>query len=301
MLPSLPQSWLRTLFTPRGSLSRGVPGRTAVFGVVAAVVWALKLRGYRVDLPLGLHEVAGFIIALILAFRTNTAYNRFWEGRTLWGGIVNASRNLTRAVTHHGGLTPDEARDFTTWVVTFAHAARRALRGQNDAPEIARLMPEGAYEEFNAARHRPLYIANRISALIVGYARAERLNPLMQAHAEAQLATLVDCLGGAERIERTPTPAGYVLLLERAITFYLASMPFAIIDPLGGYAILVAMMASYLVLMIEALGRELDNPFGHEPNDLPLSRICTKIELDLLGTSPEALLKPGTPEPGYDD
>lgn len=292
MLPNLPQSWLRTLVTPRGSLSRGVPGRTLIFGLIAGAVWSAQLRGYKVELPLGLHEVAGFLIALILAFRTNTAYNRFWEGRTLWGGIVNASRNLTRAVSVHGGLTADEAHAFATWVVAFAHSARRALRGQTEAPEIARLMSEDAYEQFTAARHRPLYVAGRVSALIVGYAREGRLNPLMQAHSEAQLSALIDCLGGAERIERTPTPAGYILLLERAIFFYLATLPFAIVDPLGGYTILVAMMVSYLVLMIEALGRELDNPFGHEPNDLPLSRICTKIEFDLLGSSPEDLLRP---------
>jgi putative membrane protein len=301
MLPRLPQSWLRTLVTPHGSLSRGVPIRTLAFGAIATGVWIIFRRGLRVDLPMGLHEVAGFLIALILAFRTNTAYARFWEGRTLWGGIVNASRNLTRAVTFHAGLGPEEERAFTAWVVAFAHATRRSLRGQTDAPEIARLLPEGEHEPFAAARHRPLYVAGRISERIVDLAREGRLNPMMQAHAESQLAALVDFLGGSERIERTPTPAGYVLLLERAIAFYLATVPFAIVERLGAYVVPVTMMVSYLVLMIEGLGRELDNPFGHEPNDLPLSRICSKIEIDLLGSSPEALLRPKNGWGVYDD
>lgn len=292
MLPDLPISFLRTLFTPHGSLSRGVPMRTLTFGAIATGVWLAHRRGLEVRLPLGLHEVAGFLIALILAFRTNTAYARFWEGRTLWGGIVNACRNLTRAVTFHGRLTPEESRAFARWVVAFAHAARRSLRHQEGAPEVARLMSEADFAEYNAARHRPIYVAERVSALLEGYGRAGRLHPMIQTHAEALLANLVDCLGGCERIEKTPTPAGYVLLLKRAIAFFLATLPFAIIDELGSYAVPVAMMVSYLVLMIEGLGRELDNPFDHEPNDLPLSRICTTIELNLLGTSPADLLRP---------
>lgn len=292
MLPQLPKSLLRTLFTPHGSLSRGVPLRTLAFGAIATTIWVLSRKGLQVHLPIGLHEVAGFLIALILAFRTNTAYARFWEGRTLWGGIVNASRNLSRAVALHASLTPEEERAFTTWVVAFAHATRRSLRGETAAPEIGRLLPEAHREAFAAARHRPLYIAGNISGQIASLAREGRLNPMMQAHAEALLASLVDFLGGCERIERTPTPAGYVLLLERAIAFYLAALPFAIVAELGSYVVLVTMMVAYLVLMIEGLGRELDNPFGHEPNDLPLSRICSKIEFDLLGSSPEEFLRP---------
>jgi ion channel-forming bestrophin family protein len=301
MLPNLPPSLLHTLVTPRGSLSRGVPLRTLAFGAIAAGVWGLHRSGFQVHLPVGLHEVAGFIIALILAFRTNTAYARFWEGRTLWGGIVNASRNLTRAVVRYGHLEAEEARAFTAWVVVFAHATRRSLRAQNEAPEIDRLLPDGDREPFASARHRPLYVAGRVSEQIAALAERGALNPMIQAHAEGQLASLVDYLGGCERIERTPTPVGYVLLLERAIAFYLATVPFAIIDPIGGFVVPVTMMVAYLVLMIEALGRELDNPFGHEPNDLPLSRICSKIEFDLLGSSPEVFLRPQGPKPAVED
>jgi putative membrane protein len=115
---------------------------------------------------------------------------------------------------------------------------------------------------------------------------------MMRQHAEAYVGALVDYLGGCERIAKTPTPVGYVLLLERCIAFYVATLPLALIEAVGIFTPVVTMMVAYLVLMIEGLGRELDCPFDHDPNDLPLSRICITIENDLLGSSAEPILRP---------
>lgn len=295
MIPPLPRSWLGVLVSPRGTLSSGVSVRMIFFACVALVVWGLNRAGYhRIRLPVGLHEVAGAVIALILAFRTNTAYNRFWEGRTLWGGVVNACRNLQRGLRHHAGLSDEENREASVWIVIFAHSMRRLLRSEQERPEITRLLSADDDKQLGQAPHQPLFAAARLSDLIVRLGQQGRLNPMMQRHNEALLATLVDYLGGCERIAKTPTPAGYVLLLERCIAFYIAAMPFALIEELGWLTIPVTMMVAYLVLMIEALGRELDDPFGHEPNDLPLSRICITIEQNLLSSSPEPILLPKT-------
>lgn len=290
MLPPLPRTWLGLLVSPRGSLSKGVLTRLFFFWAISVGVWWANRKGFPVQLPIGLHEIAGAVIGLILAFRTNTAYSRFWEGRILWGGVVNACRNLQRVLRCHAGLSPGELKEISSWIVIFAHALRRWLRVEKEQPEIQRLLGEDDWRRFQAAPHPPLFAAQRLSEIIVRLAEAERLNPLMQEHAERLVGTLVDLLGGCERIAKTPTPVGYVLLLERGIAFFLATLPLALVKDEGGLSVIVTTMASYLVLMIEGLGSELDDPFGHEPNDLPLSRICVTIEQNLLGTSPASLI-----------
>ncbi|RYE90769.1 MAG: hypothetical protein EOO75_09710 [Myxococcales bacterium] len=293
MLRPLPRSWLARLVSSHGSLSPGVTPRLLFFTAIAALVSVANHYGHRwVRLPVGLYEVSGAVIALILSFRTNTAYNRFWEGRTLWGGVVNACRNLQRGLRHHAHLTDDETRAVSSWIVVYAHSMRRHLRAQPDAPEITRLLSPDDDRRLRESPHRALFAAEQISAIIVRLGQEGRLSPMLQQHHEALVATLVDLLGGCERILKTPTPVGYVLLLERCITFYVSTLPLAIVEELDLLTAPVTMMASYLVLMIEGLGRELDNPFGHDPNDLPLSRICETIEMNLLGSSPESILRP---------
>ncbi|KYF77641.1 hypothetical protein BE11_34740 [Sorangium cellulosum] len=290
MIPYTRRDWLHLLVSPHGSLSPGVMRRVLVFGAIAAALWLADRYIPRVGLSIGFYEVAGAVVALILAFRTNTAYNRFWEGRTLWGSIVNASRNITRIVSAHAAVDPAAARELAVWVVVFVHAARRSLRGQTERPEIQRLLSAEQAEAMAAHDHPPLHAAQQISERIAAFARAGSLERNMAVCAEEELNTLVNCLGGCERILKTPTPLGYVLLLRRGVALYLATLPLALIDAIGFMTPIVTMMVAYPVLMIEALGGELDDPFGHEPNDLPLTRICDTIERNLLGTSPLVLV-----------
>ena len=293
MLQPARGSWLAVLFAPRGTLSNGVFWRLLFITLLTLGIGLLNHHGYHwIRIPVGLYEVSGAVIALTLSFRTNTAYNRFWEGRTLWGGVVNACRNLQRGFQVHAKLNDEESRTVSTWIVVFAHAMRRGLRSENDFPEVERLLSADDFRLFVDSPHRALYASSRISDFLRNLVEQGRLNPMMQRHLEALNATLVDYLGGCERILKTPTPLGYVLLIERCNAFYIITLPLALVEELGMLCVPVTMMAAYLVLMIEGLGRELDDPFGHEPNDLPLSRICETIERNLLGSSPEEILRP---------
>ncbi|MGK3965187.1 bestrophin family protein [Sorangium sp. So ce118] len=300
MIPYARRDWLYLLVSPRGSFSPGVMRRVLAFGVIAAALWLADRYVPRVGLSIGFYEVAGAVIALILAFRTNTSYNRFWEGRTLWGSIVNASRNITRIVSAHAAVEPAVAREFAVWVVVFVHATRRSLRGQSERPEIERLLPAAQLEALKAHAHPPLHAAQQLSERLAAFGRAGSLERNMAACAEEELNVLVNCLGGCERILKTPTPLGYVLLLRRGVALYLATLPLALVNSLGFMTPIVTMMVAYPVLMIEALGEELDDPFGHEPNDLPLTRVCDTIERNLLGSSPLDLVMASKAE-NYED
>jgi putative membrane protein len=301
MIPYTTRKWLHLLVSPRGSFSPGVMRRVLAFGVIAVALWLANKLYHRVSLSIGLYEIAGAVIALILAFRTNTAYDRFWEGRTLWGSIVNASRNIPRIVGEHASVDPSAVRELAVWVVVFAHTSRRSLRCQTALPEVERLLPADQFEALAAHPHPPLHAAQQISARIAGFARAGTLERNIAVRAEEEVCVLVNCLGGCERILKTPTPLGYVLLLQRGVALYLATLPLALIDALGGMTPVVTMMVAYPILMIEALGGELDDPFGHEPNDLPLTRICDTIERNLLGSSPRGLVMASKNEVDFED
>lgn len=286
MLEGLEASWLRTLAAPHGSLSSGVFFRVAAFGMIAGAVSLANRFGVHLALSIGFHEIAGAVIALSLAFRTNTGYARFWEGRTLWGALVNASRNLARTVDVHARPDSDEMKQFARWIVVYAHATRRSLRDQVQDEEIAALITPLELETLRAHPHRPLAAAVELSRQLRHLAEKHAMNPFMVVQAESLIANLVDYLGGCERIRRTPTPYGFVLLVRRCIVLFLASLPLALVDSLGMLSVLITMAVAYPVLMIEAVANELDDPFGHDANDLPLSRICATIEKNLLGTEP---------------
>lgn len=286
MIPYSSRSWLRLLFSVRGSLSRGVLLRVVAFGAIAGVVVLLDQLGVRVHLPAGVHETSAAVIALILAFRTNTAYNRFWEGRSLWGAIVNASRNLAQVADCHVVEGTDEPRAFTTWIVVFAWVTRRRLRAETSWPEVARLISPAELEALQASGHPSLFAARRLSGTIARWIRDGALDPQMGAHAERLVSSLVDSLGGCEKIAKTPTPLGHVLLMERFIALYLATLPFMLVTRIETLTPFATMLIAYPILLLDALGAALDDPFGHDPSHLPLTRICVTIEKDLLGTSP---------------
>jgi putative membrane protein len=296
MIPYDRRAWVRLLFSPRGNLATAVGGKVLAFGALAAVVCFLdRYFEFPVRLPVGFHEVAGIVIGLILAFRTNTAYSRFWEGRTLWGGIVNASRNLSRIVTLHAGLDEPESRELRVWIVCFAHATRCRLRGLKEIVEVESLLSQEDYRRLVTSPHPPLYCANELSQRLAALADRRALSDMLTAAAERQVSALVDCLGGCEKILRTPTPLAYVLLIERGVFLYLGTLPAGLLSRLGWLTPIVVMGVAYLVLMIETIGNELDNPFGTDASDLALDHICDSLTFDLLGlgSGPEAVSRKG--------
>lgn len=286
MLPYRSKSFLRLLFTFRGSSSRGVGLRVLAFGAIAALVVVLDHYVVKVHLPVGVHETGAAIVALILAFRTNTGYNRFWEGRALWGTMVNASRNLARHASTHAQDDSDGEHELKKWIVVFAYVTRRRLRGQTSWPEVDRLLTADEARTLADAPHPSLYASSRISAIVTRWRREGRVDSILAVDAERFVAQLVDNLGGCERILKTPTPLGYVLLIERFIALYLATLPFMLVTRIEALTPIVAMMIAYPILLIDALARDLDEPFGQDPSDLPLTSICMTIEKDVLGTTP---------------
>jgi putative membrane protein len=145
---------------------RVLPGVLA-FGWLATLVCLLQwLTTADISIEVGPHEIAGGVIGLLLVLRTNAGYDRWWEARKLWGGIVNQSRNLAVAALAHGPADPRWREQVVLWTAAFAHAVRARLRGQNSAPELAELLGEAEATKLAAEEHPPTAVAMRLAALL---------------------------------------------------------------------------------------------------------------------------------------
>jgi ion channel-forming bestrophin family protein len=278
-------------FTWRGSASPRVVPQVLVFGAISAFI-CLVSRGHpRLVLPVGPHEVAGAVLGLLLVLRTNAGYERWWEARKLWGGIVNQTRNLAIQALSYGPDDPRWREDVVRRTIAFAHASRRSLRGERDLPEIGALLGEEEADRIARSAHMPNTVARAIGELLGEAHDAGRMNGFAFNRAERERATLIDHIGACERILKTPLPAVYSIKIRRFLVLFLVSLNFALFHKFQSDWLvpLFLMLVAYPMLAVDLIGSELQNPFAiRNLGHLPLDDICKTIEGNLLGLLEEA-------------
>jgi ion channel-forming bestrophin family protein len=274
-----PRGWWRVAFSVQGTVVPHVLGRVGFLtGLCLALVlldnYVLDRFGYPLP-PLDQlgHTILGTSLGLLIVFRTNTAYARFWEARTLWGGIVNASRNLLRLGSAHAAPVDDLAR----LISAFAVILKQSLRGSRDFTAVRRLLPAFLIEQLAVAPNPPSVVTWAMSDWVRERIDTGNLEPILAAQLESTIATLVDCQGGCERIKNTPVPFTYAALIKFSLLLYLMTLPFVLVAKMGFAAPLVVAGVAFGMLGIEEAGVEIENPFGLEPNNLPLDTICDTI------------------------
>jgi len=277
-----PHKWFDHFFDIQGSMFREIMGRVAacVLWCVAVVIWHLNVQ--PLGAPPTIHSLVGVALGLLLVFRTNASYDRFWEGRKLWGGIVNETRNLWRASGVYLTARPDIHSELARWTVAFAYASMHSLRGKRDIGPVARLLPARKVEMVLAAQHVPLAVASEMSRMLGEARQLGLISDYIQATLDNNVQLLIDYLGGCERIHKTPLPFAYMIHLRRALVLYTFTLPFALISTFGAWTILDVFMISYIFFGIEEIGVEIEDPFEERGNDLPLEAICGTIEANLL-------------------
>ncbi|HEY8375002.1 MAG TPA: bestrophin family ion channel [Nannocystis sp.] len=285
-------SWLPFVFAVRGSTLPRIWRRLTVNVVfatlltIAHVRFGLLAEANVTTLPFTL---IGFVLSIFLAFRINTAYDRYWEGRRLWGQLVNTCRTLARQIqTLIGSGAADASlterrRRMVFLVMAFAHALRMRLR-QEEAmlADLESFLAPGELEKLAEERNRPNAIVHRLAELFDEAYRSGLIHPHHLVVLHQSLTSLTDIQGGCERIANTPIPFAYQVLLRRIVAVYSYALPFGVLEPLGLLTPVVVLMMSYAFYGLDALGEEIQEPFGNDPNDLPLSALCTTIEIDLL-------------------
>ena len=273
-----PHRWLDHFFDIRGSMLREILTRVAICVAWSiGVVWAYY-HGWHVAIPNTLHALVGTALGLLLVFRTNASYDRFWEGRKLWGGMVNETRNLIRASQAWFGQDRELLSELALWTSAFPFAACNYLRGvpQTLASSVHGLDP-AALAQVERAEHPVLAIATRMSQCLTRAFERGLVSDLSRAALDQNVQLLVDYLGGCERIRKTPLPFAYVVHLRRALVLYCFTLPFALVETFGWATILDVLFVSYVFFGIEEIGVEIEGPFGFDDNDLPLEQISETI------------------------
>ncbi|RYZ37689.1 MAG: hypothetical protein EOO71_26990 [Myxococcaceae bacterium] len=280
-----PHRWWSYFHYLRGSMVKEIVGRVLLCVVWSAGVVAFSLHVGHVGVPPTVHTLAGISLSLLLVFRTNASYDRFWEGRKLWGGIVNETRNLARASEVFLGRTPLYV-PLVRWTATFPFAAAGWLRGQRQLGPQASLLPQDSVQEVLSAQHVPLGVARRMTAVLDEGRRSGLYPEYVQMQLDQNIQLLVDYLGGCERIHRTPMPFAYMVHLRRALILYCFTLPFALVDTFGWVTVPSTFVVAYVFFGIEEIGVEIEDPFGTDDNDLPLDTICDNIQNNLLAFLP---------------
>lgn len=312
MLVQPRRTWIKEIFTYRGTVLPRIWRRLLfIAGLSCALtlghfeLWGFVVRDIT-PLPFTL---TGFALSVFLGFRTTTAYNRFWEGRTLWGALVNTCRNLSRHVHTWLGPQPgappvdaealaERRRRLVHHAIAFSHALRQRLRDEDDIDAYAALLDPPLCAALARDVNRPQAIVTHLGEQLRQAYEAGLIHPQHVPVLEASLVAMTDIQGGCERIGTTPLPYVYRVLVHQIVGLYCFSLPFGLIDTLGWFAPAVSVLVSYAFFGLDAIGDELDNPFETDANDLPLSALTRGIELDLRARLGESEL-PAAAEPHH--
>jgi len=232
----------------------------------------------------------GLPISIFLGFRNNTAYDRFWEARKLWGELLIRSRNLSRqcqsliaypiTAVASNGLTDIRVRMIYR-AIAFSYALKNLLR---DLP--GEDMPQWLTQEevtlIQSSKNKPDFLINRMALDLQQSMNEKRIDPCLAANIDTTLSAITAAAAACERIKNTPIPFSYTLLLHRTAYIYCFLLPFGLVDSIGFMTPFVVAIVAYTFFGLDALGDEIEEPFGLDANDLPLDAICRAIEIDLL-------------------
>lgn len=278
-----PKNWLGLIFAIHKSDTMRIMWKELIYiGLFTLLIAFIEIRYFPNSSVLSnlisIYSIVGFVISLLLVFRTNTAYDRWWEGRKKWGAMVNDSRNL--AIKINAMVKDEKTRQFFERMIpNFVFAMKEHLREGVVAEELELFESEKGILEKE-------HIPNAISSAI--YKKIQRLNKKGEISNEdfiildKNMNALLDNLGACERIKNTPIPYSYSLFLKKFIFIYVTTLPLAFVSLFGYYSALIATFIFYVFVSIEVLAEEIEDPFGQDSNDLPTDALCEKIKANVI-------------------
>lgn len=234
--------------------------------------WKLSEKSHVKNISI-MHGMLGFVISLLLAYRTNTAYDRWWEGRKLWGSLVNSSRNLALKLSVM--LSDENDKTFLRQVIP-AYASILSKHLSNK--EVSKMLYENIDLEIDHQKHKPNQVAKSIFEKINELYKSGKITGDQLITINNELQTFTDVCGACERIKNTPIPYSYSAFIKKFIFFYIMTLPFGYAFSLGYYSVPVVIFTFYVLASLELIAEEIEDPFGDDANDLPTEKISENIK-----------------------
>lgn len=276
------RNWVKLLTSVRGTVLPRIAVRVLIAGLLGLAVSILADRGTQVAIAASVHTLVGVALGLLLVFRTNASYDRFWEGRRLIGQIVNNARDLARQCACYLDHSSPELRAAQGDLVIALYATiRRHLRGERAWPELAGRLTPAQLAALATVRTPPILVGRWLGDTFAAEAAAGRLSEHRLAMLDAAVSDMIDFLGGCERILRTPVPFAYAHHIKGFLTVFCFTVPLALLPSMGWYTGLASAVVAYAMFGIDEIGVEIEDPFGYDANDLPLDAIGDGVIQDV--------------------
>ena len=277
-------NWFRALALHKSDTFRKLVPALIGVGAYAALIWSLEVRYLHLskaslisNIPV-MHGLLGFAISMLLVFRTNTAYDRWWEGRKLWGQLVNASRNVAVKLSVMVAREDATTREFFIRLIgLYPLELKQHLQLEKTRLELDD-KPHPEIPDFDRSKHVPAQIIQLMQQRLLRLQRDGKLTGDDLIVLNTEMVQFLDICGACERIKNTPIPYSYSSFIKKFILIYVFSLPFGLSITLGLFSVPVVVLVFYVMASLELIAEEIEDPFGKDGNDLPMDRLSTMIQ-----------------------
>ena len=284
MIQYNPKSWFSLIFDvySRYVIKALLPLLLFAGLLTTFLCFILDLMNIQIEDTKTFHSILGVILGLFLVLRTNTAYDRWWEGRKQWGKLVNDSRQLA---IKFATFIPEEYEEdrtfFKKMIPNITLAMKHHLRDSKLVGEMDFYDPESK-ERIVESKHRPNIINKLIMERLTALYKKGVVDGDQMLILDKEIKGFTDIIGACERIKNTPIPYSYSMFMKKFLFIYSITLPMTFIGEFGYYSIILVVLAFYFLMSVELIAEEIEDPFGKDINDLPLDELCVKIKNNIV-------------------
>jgi putative membrane protein len=251
----------------------------ALYSFAVEVIYdVFKLTPENFPGTIAMHSLLGVVLGLFLVFRINSAYDRWWEGRKMWGGMVNSTRNFALKLNSYLSREDHENREwFAKMIPNFVVATKEHLRKGTQINEL-----DPPTDDFAATLKKYKHKPNHLSAMLYNkvndlYKKGD-FSGYQLMNLDKELKDFTDLIGACERIKNTPIPYSYSMYIKKFLFIYVITLPFAFINNFGYFTEIIVVLITFVLLSVELIAEEIEDPFGTDVNDLPTDELAVKIK-----------------------
>lgn len=277
-------NFMESALAIHGSVTPRVWKKVLVACLYACFISLLSIFIPSLSLSISPFEYAGVIMGLILVFRVNAGYDRWWEARKLWGNVVNCSRNLAIVITSYiNSSNKGELDKIIGLIAAMPYIMKNNLRGNPSREEVKHLLSDTTYVQLQQCQHGPNFISSKLASMLSLMQQNGKLDQFSFLKAEELRETILDCQGACERILKTPMPFVMAIKSRRFILLFMIILPIALVNYSAYINPIIVTLVAYALFSLDQIGVELQNPFSIDNlSHLPLNDICNTIENNVM-------------------